>query len=223
MSDIPISSLPITISLIGNELVPLVQAGTTKRTTTAAIAALASVNPGGTASFVFATDESAFFPGGRTLAAETNVLSLTDDGAGQSLIVGIEDHGVTNAKLALVADQTLKGNIAGLPASPADITISQVWGAAASPLNVIAAGAYSVPATALSIVVNKTDGANVVLPALAVKVGPVRIVGAQATAHPFNVTCADGTIMGSLSSYAFTSDYQSVTFYPAPSLSTWTA
>lgn len=38
MSNIPISSLPLAISLDGGEEVPIVQGGTTKRTTTGAIA-----------------------------------------------------------------------------------------------------------------------------------------------------------------------------------------
>lgn len=89
--------------------------------------------------------------------------------------------------------------------------------------NVTNPGTYTVPDNALWVIIDKTDGGNVVLGPLADKVGKVQIVGAQATAFPFNVITTDGDIMGALSSYPFTNDYQAATFGAVPSLATWTA
>lgn len=94
-------------------------------------------------------------------------------------------------------------------------------GAFVNPLIISANGVYDVPDSALYIIINKTDGADVVLPAIADKVGSVRIVAAQGSAHPFNVTLTDGTIMGTLPSWAFTQDYQAATFSPVTALNTW--
>lgn len=84
-------------------------------------------------------------------------------------------------------------------------------------------GAYTVPDSALWVIIDKTDGADVILGPLADKVGQVQIVGAQATAFPFNVVTTDGDIMGALSAYPLTTDYQSATFGAVVSLATWTA
>jgi hypothetical protein len=86
---------------------------------------------------------------------------------------------------------------------------------------VTAAGPYDVPDSALKVLINKTDGADVVLGLIADKVGAVTIVAAQGAAHPFNVTLTDGTIMGVLTTYPFANDYQSATFSPVSSLTTW--
>lgn len=94
-------------------------------------------------------------------------------------------------------------------------------GAFAVPIIVTAAGVYTVPDSATWVIINKTDGANVILGALADKVGSVLIVAAQGAAHPFNVVNTDGTIAGSLSSYPFSADYQSVRFAPVVDLNTW--
>lgn len=220
MSNVEIPQIPgVAIGLDGNELMELVQGGVSKQAKVGLIAGLAGTGDG-TAQFVL-VNASPIFPNSRGLSVEANVLTLVDGGPQGSLFISIEANGVTNAKLALMADQTLKGNISGMPATPVDVSIAQIFGAASQPINVIAGGVYNVPLTALSIIINKTDGANVVLPAIATKVGPVKIIGAQATAHPFNVTVTDGTIIG-LSSYPFTSDYQSVTFSPYVAGTVWT-
>lgn len=82
-------------------------------------------------------------------------------------------------------------------------------------------GDYTVPDGALWIINDKTDGGDIILGPLADKTGWVLIMGAQATAYPFNVITTDGDIMGSLSSYPFTSDYQSATFSAIVDLATW--
>lgn len=110
-------------------------------------------------------------------------------------------------------------------------TISQIaafsgsGGAFAIPIvvtDVTDPGDYTVPDSALWVIIDKTDGGDVILPALADKVGQVLIVGAQATAFPFNVVTTDGDIMGSLSTYPFTSNYQAATFGAVADLATWT-
>lgn len=83
-------------------------------------------------------------------------------------------------------------------------------------------GAYTVPDSVTWLINNKTDGGNIILGTIADKVGSVLIVGAQAGAFPFNVVVTDGTIMGSLTQYPFSADYQSVRFAPVPDLDTWT-
>lgn len=222
MSLVRIPQIPgVAIGLDGTELMELVQGGVSKQVTTAVIAGLASATPGSLAEFILVS-ANPLYPQSRGLDVEFGVLELTDQGALLDVVISVAANGVTNAKLAQMADQTLKGNISGALASPADLSIAQVVGASVLPTNVIAAGVYNVPATSLSIVINKTDGANVVLPALANKVGSVRIVAAQATAHPFNVTLTDGTIMGSLTTYPFSNDYQVATFFPFVAGSTWT-
>lgn len=83
-------------------------------------------------------------------------------------------------------------------------------------------GDYTVPDSAQWVIIDKTDGGDVILGAIADKVGSVLIVGAQAQSFPFNVVVSDGTIAGSQSSWPFGADYQSVRFAPVPDLDTWT-
>lgn len=222
MSLVRIPQIPgVAIGLDGTELMELVQGGVSKQVTTAVIAALASAAPGVLAEFILIAASPAY-PNSRGLSVEASVLDLTDEGAQLNLVISVAANGITNAKLAQMADQTLKGNISGALASPADLSIAQVLGAASLPINVTAAGLYNVPNTALSLIINKTDGGDIKLGALANKVGPVRVVGAQATAHPFNVVLTDGTFMGSLPTYPFLNDYQVATFFPFVAGSTWT-
>jgi hypothetical protein len=121
MSNIPISSLPVTPSLDGSEIVPIVQGGTTKRTTTAAIAGLASSGAGSVFSFVFATDNSAFFPGSRLLAAQAGVTTLTDGGPASTLTVGIAANGIGNTQIRKGGALTVIGNATNALADVADI------------------------------------------------------------------------------------------------------
>jgi hypothetical protein len=220
MSNIPISSLPIVITLTGSEQVPVVQGGTTKRATTGQIAALSATGTGALSTFVLVSS-NAGLPNSRTLAAESTVLSLTDGGALGPLTLGVATNGITNAKLAQMADQTLKGNISGGTANASDLTTAQVMNAIYTPIPVSMNGVYNVPNNALDVVISKTDGANVVLGAIASKIGPVRITSTNADVHPFNVTVTDGSIMG-LSTYTFTQAYQSASFYPYVAGTVWT-
>jgi hypothetical protein len=87
MANLPISSLPVAISLAGSEELPIVQGGTTKRTTVGAI----STFPASSASFVTALDETGL-AGSRQLAAETGVTTLTDNGPGSTLVIGIDPN-----------------------------------------------------------------------------------------------------------------------------------
>lgn len=221
MSLVKIPQIPgVAIGLDGNELMELVQGGVSKQARVGLIAALASTSSGGTAEFLLISASPAF-PNSRGLSGETDVLVLTDEGAQGNLIVSVADNGITNAKLAEMADRTMKGNISGSAATPVDLSLAQMQGGVYAPTVIADAGIYHVPVTALSLIINKTDGADVVLPALALKVGPVRIVAPQGTTYPFDVVSADGTIMG-LSSFTFSGDYQSATFYPSTDLSAWT-
>mgnify|MGYP001562922715 CR=1 FL=1 len=89
MSNIPITSLPITNPLTGEETVPIVQSGTTKRTTTGAIASL-PLGQGTAASGVsFVTVGSSFaaLPNSRVLAAASPI-ALTDGGASGAITIG---------------------------------------------------------------------------------------------------------------------------------------
>lgn len=91
MSNIPISSLPIAVSLDGSEIVPIVQGGTTKRTTIGAI----STFPVSDVSFVVATD-SPGLSGSRRLFGETGVVTVTDNGPLSTIVIGINpDYPVT--------------------------------------------------------------------------------------------------------------------------------
>lgn len=218
MSNIPISSLPVAISLTGAESVPIVQGGTTKRTTVGAIVEATSFPTSGIP-FVLAADGG--LSGQRILAPESTVTTVTDGGAGSTITVGIAAHGVTNAKLAQMAAMTVKANVTAGTANAADVAIAAFIAALYAPVVIASAGPYAVPIDATFIVINKTDGANVVLPALASKIAPVTIVAAQGTAHPFNVTLTDGTIIGSLATYPFSGDYQAATFSPVTALTTW--
>lgn len=101
-------------------------------------------------------------------------------------------------------------------------SLSGSGGVFVQPIIVTANGTYMVPDSALKVVIDKTDGADVILGVIANKVGPVQIIAAQGAAHPFNVVTTDGTIMGSLSAYPFSADYQSATFMPVVALNTWT-
>lgn len=90
MSNIPITSLPIANPLTGEEAVPLVQAGTTKRTTSAAISAL-PFGQGSTfasgISFITVTSSLAALPSSRVLAAASPI-TLTDAGTSAGITIG---------------------------------------------------------------------------------------------------------------------------------------
>lgn len=90
MSNIPITSLPITNPLTGEEAVPIVQAGTTKRTTTGAISALPfGQGTAFTSGISFVTVSSSFtaLPSSRVLAAALPI-TLTDGGTSAPITIG---------------------------------------------------------------------------------------------------------------------------------------
>lgn len=220
MSLVKIPSLAPVIGLSGDEPFETVQGGVSKRVTANQIAVLSGSQPGAVAPFIMIAALPAY-PNSRGLDVEAGVLALTDQGAQGEIIISVVDGGVTNVKLADMADRTVKANISGATETPADVSLAQLQGAIYEATNITASGAYAVPTTALSLVINKTDGAPLTLPALALKVGPVKIIAAQATAFPFTLNLTDGTYMG-LSSVDFTYDYQTLWFFPNAALNVWT-
>jgi hypothetical protein len=122
MSNIPISSLPIAISIDGSEYVPAVQGGTTKRFTTQQIASLAGTGTGSTAPFVMASDFHLAFPNSRALAAQAGVTTVTDAGAGTTLTVGIATNGIGNTQFRQSTARSVVGNATNALANVADIS-----------------------------------------------------------------------------------------------------
>ena len=145
MSNIPITSLPIAVSLTGEEAVPLVQAGTTKRTTTGAISALpigqGTANSG--ISFITVTSSFAALPNSRTLAGASPV-TITDNGTGNTIVVGLSftpgsgtvtsvglsggTTGLTisNSPITTNGTMTLGGYLNGTAIATASITATQI-------------------------------------------------------------------------------------------------
>lgn len=123
MSNIPISSLPLAVSLDGSEEVPIVQSGTTKRTTIGAI----STFPASGGSFVMATSTPSL-TGSRLLSAQAGVTTVTDGGALGDITVGIATNGIGNIQLRQGAALSVIGNAGDATANVADIvgTASQV-------------------------------------------------------------------------------------------------
>lgn len=62
----------------------------------------------------------------RTLAGEASVVSITDGGANNPVTVGLANDGVSNAKLANMAQSTIKGRAVGAgTGDPTDLTTAQ--------------------------------------------------------------------------------------------------
>ena len=119
MSNIPITSLPIANPLTGEEAVPLVQVGTTKRTTTGAISALPFGQGTSFASGIsFVTVSSSFsaLPSSRVLAAASPI-TLTDAGTSAPItisvggILGVPNGGTGTS--AIAANGVLIGDAVG--------------------------------------------------------------------------------------------------------------
>ncbi len=100
MSNVPISSLPIALSLSGNESVPVVQAGTTKRTTSYAISAFAGLGTTANNSFLTAAAETGL-PSSRRVTG-VSPIAITDHGAGSTFAIGI----TTNATSGYILTST---------------------------------------------------------------------------------------------------------------------
>lgn len=94
MSNIPISSLPVAIALDGSEEVPLVQGGTTKRTTTAAIVSLGGTGLPSNAPLLL-TEPFALTPSGRTFTPGS-YLNAVDSGAGSLYTLNVLYPAPTN-------------------------------------------------------------------------------------------------------------------------------
>jgi hypothetical protein len=166
MSNIPISSLPLTTAVDGSEFVPIVQGGTTKRTTIADISTFPAV--GG--SFVMAT-LTPNLTASRLLSAQAGVTTVTDGGPLGNITVGIATNGIGNTQLRQGAALSVIGNSGTATASVADIA-----GAAGQILRVNDAG------TALGF--GTIDLSN------AASVGPntLTLAGPLATAGAFSST-----------------------------------
>ena len=122
MSNIPITSLPITNPLTGEETVPIVQAGTTKRTTTGAISALPfgqGTSFASGISFVTVTTSSAALPSSRVLAAISPV-TLTDNGTGNTIAIGLS----FTPGSGTVTSVGLSGGTTGLTISNSPVTVN---------------------------------------------------------------------------------------------------
>ncbi len=164
MSNIPISSLPVAVSLTGEEQVPLVQAGTTKRTTTGAISALPIGQGTANSGISFITVSSSFsaLPNSRTLAAASPV-TITDNGTGHTIVVGLSFTPGTGT----VTSVGLSGGTTGLTISNSPITTSGTM-TIAGVLNVSAGGiGTSTLATGLVLIGQGTSPIKVVANATA--------------------------------------------------------
>lgn len=112
-----ITNLPVAISLDGSEEVPIVQGGTTKRTTVGSIGTF----PQDSASFIMAVATPGLV-GSRAIAVQGGVLSGTDGGAGSTFTIGVVTNGIGNAQFRQSAALSVVGNAGVAEANVADIS-----------------------------------------------------------------------------------------------------
>lgn len=110
MSNIPISSLPAAAALGGGELVPIVQGGTTKRTTVQTL----SNFPAASETFITAT-QATTLASARQLQVSSPI-TLTDNGAGSTLVIGL------GGSLGTASPLSVLGNATNATATNASIT-----------------------------------------------------------------------------------------------------
>lgn len=161
MSNIPISSLPLAISLDGSETVPIVQGGTTKRTTVGNI----STFPASGGSFVMATLTPSL-TSSRLLSAQATVTTITDGGALGNITVGIAANGIGNSQIRQGTALSVIGNATNALANVADIV-------AASDHQILRRSGTAIGFGAIDLSQSATVGANTITLA-----GPLTTAGA---------------------------------------------
>lgn len=109
MANVQIPNLPLGIALNGTEQLEAVQSETSVKITTAQIATY--------------TQAQYPAPGVTSIGTSSPITGGTITTTGT---IGLETAGVTNTYLAAMAGGTVKANVTGSPASPADATVSAV-------------------------------------------------------------------------------------------------
>lgn len=244
MSNIPISSLPLAISLAGNELVPIVQGGTTKQTTTTSIAKLSATGPGSTAAFVMAINQSILFPGSRLLSAQAGVTTITDGGAASNITVGVASNGIGNTQLRQGTGLSIIGNAGATTANEADIvgTAGQILrvnnsgtalgfapGDSSEPVTQVTGATATIAALtpAVAVVRSAPTSTALTLPSVASQNGVAIHIfdwSSAVTGHTITLTPnGSDTIMLAASFQVFSNSSQlgGVTLYPSTTLSGW--
>lgn len=126
MADTPISSLAVFVgSLPAGTYVPIITPDGTSSTGFASYRATpdqldeSAATLSGT--FVTATDQSSTMANSRLLAAQSNVTTITDAGAGSTITVGIATNGIGNTQLRQGTALSVIGNSTNGTANVADI------------------------------------------------------------------------------------------------------
>lgn len=125
MSNIPISSLPIAISLTGSEAVPLVQAGTTKSATVALINAqnIANIPAGGTTGQGLVKSSNANYATQWKTVSGFGTVQEVDTGTG---LTGGPITLTGTVSLASISTGNVLANTSGISAAPTPTTPSSV-------------------------------------------------------------------------------------------------
>jgi len=192
MADAKISALPNTTFLNNTDVFPLVQAGSTKNITFADLVAASfpyftAASPilynglgqysiqqasGSTAGYLSAADWTIF---NNKQNAGNYITSLTGDVAASgpgAAAATIQPGSVTNAKMALMAANSVKANLSGSPATPSDVaavaaptatTVMARDGNSNVAVNSIAQGVLSIVSSVSPYVMSNTTAPNIVI------------------------------------------------------------
>lgn len=111
MPNVTIDDLPpVTLPLLGTEPIETIQTVGGERVSRRVEAG--QITPSLTQSYIVVSLE-ATLPNERALAVEAGVLTLTDNGPGATIEIGVGANGIDNTKLAQMADATVKGRASG--------------------------------------------------------------------------------------------------------------